>query len=69
MNISTDDQGAALTHVSLTKDFATREEIQETVLSTITVVELKGTDTALASVLEVCGISQADSSKPRAECL
>jgi alkylhydroperoxidase/carboxymuconolactone decarboxylase family protein YurZ len=53
MKIVTDDQGAALAHVPIAKKLgATREEIRETVLLTITVVGLKGINTALANVLE-----------------
>ena len=53
MKIVTDDQGAALAHVPFAKKLgATREEIRETVLLTITVVGLKGINTALASLLE-----------------
>jgi alkylhydroperoxidase/carboxymuconolactone decarboxylase family protein YurZ len=53
MKIVTDDQGAALAHVPFAKKLgATREEIRETVLLTITVVGLKGINTALASLLD-----------------
>jgi alkylhydroperoxidase/carboxymuconolactone decarboxylase family protein YurZ len=53
MKIVTDDQGAALAHVSFAKKLgATREEIRETVLLTLTVVGLKGINTTLASALE-----------------
>jgi alkylhydroperoxidase/carboxymuconolactone decarboxylase family protein YurZ len=53
MKIVTDDQGAALAHVPFAKKLgATREEIRETVLLTITVVGLKGISTALASLLD-----------------
>jgi alkylhydroperoxidase/carboxymuconolactone decarboxylase family protein YurZ len=53
MKIVTDDQGAALAHVSFAKKLgATREEIRETVLLTLTVVGLKGVNTTLAAALE-----------------
>jgi alkylhydroperoxidase/carboxymuconolactone decarboxylase family protein YurZ len=53
MKIVTDDVGAALVHVSFAKKLgATREEIRETVLLTLTVVGLKGVNTTLASALE-----------------
>jgi len=53
MKIVTDDVGAALAHVSFAKKLgATREEIRETVLLTITVVGLKGINTTLAATLE-----------------
>ena len=53
MKIVTGDQGAALAHVPLAKKLgASREEIRETVLLTITVVGLKGINTTLASALE-----------------
>jgi AhpD family alkylhydroperoxidase len=53
MKIVTDDVGAALAHVSFAKKAgATREELRETVLLTLTVVGLKGVNTALAPVLE-----------------
>jgi alkylhydroperoxidase/carboxymuconolactone decarboxylase family protein YurZ len=53
MKIVTGDQGAALAHVPLVKKLgASREELRETVLLTLTVVGLKGINTALASVLE-----------------
>ena len=53
MKIVTGDQGAALAHVPLVKKLgASREELRETVLLTLTVTGLKGINTALASVLE-----------------
>jgi alkylhydroperoxidase/carboxymuconolactone decarboxylase family protein YurZ len=53
MKIVTGDQGAALANVPLVKKLgASREELRETVLLTLTVVGLKGITTALASVLE-----------------
>jgi alkylhydroperoxidase/carboxymuconolactone decarboxylase family protein YurZ len=53
MKIVTDDIGAALAHVSFAKKAgASREELRETVLLTLTVVGLKGVNTALAAVLE-----------------
>lgn len=53
MKIVTDDVGAALAHVSFAKKAgASREELRETVLLTLTVVGLKGINTALAAVLE-----------------
>ena len=53
MKIVTGDQGAALAHVPFAKKLgASREEIRETVLLTITVVGLKGINTTLASALE-----------------
>ena len=53
MKIVTGDQGAALAHVPMVKKLgASREELRETILLTITVVGLKGINTALASVLE-----------------
>jgi alkylhydroperoxidase/carboxymuconolactone decarboxylase family protein YurZ len=53
MKIVTGDQGAALAHVPFAKRLgASREEIRETVLLTITVVGLKGINTTLASALE-----------------
>jgi alkylhydroperoxidase/carboxymuconolactone decarboxylase family protein YurZ len=53
MKIVTGDQGAALVHVPFAKKLgATREEIRETVLLTLTVVGLKGINTALANMLE-----------------
>ncbi len=53
MKIVTNDQGAALAHVSFAKKLgATREEIRETVLLTLTVVGLKGINTTLANALE-----------------
>jgi alkylhydroperoxidase/carboxymuconolactone decarboxylase family protein YurZ len=53
MKIVTGDQGAALSHVPFAKKLgASREEIRETVLLTLTVVGLKGINTALASALE-----------------
>ncbi|HTY74706.1 MAG TPA: carboxymuconolactone decarboxylase family protein [Candidatus Nanoarchaeia archaeon] len=53
MKIVTDDVGAALMHVSFAKKAgASREELRETVLLTLTVVGLKGINTALFAVLE-----------------
>jgi alkylhydroperoxidase/carboxymuconolactone decarboxylase family protein YurZ len=53
MKIVTDDLGAALVHVPFAKKLgASREEIRETVLLTLTVVGLKGVNTALAGALE-----------------
>ena len=53
MKIVADDQGAALAHIPIAKKMgATREEIRETVLLTITVVGLKGINTSLVSALE-----------------
>jgi alkylhydroperoxidase/carboxymuconolactone decarboxylase family protein YurZ len=53
MKIVTDDIGAALAHVSYAKKAgASREEIRETVLLTLTVVGLKGVNTALVPLLE-----------------
>jgi alkylhydroperoxidase/carboxymuconolactone decarboxylase family protein YurZ len=53
MKIVTDDVGAALAHVSFAKKLgATREQIRETVLLTLTVVGLKGVNTTLAAALE-----------------
>ena len=53
MKIVTGDLGAAIAHVSIAKRLgASREEIRETVLLTITVVGLKGINTALATLLE-----------------
>ncbi|MCW4009724.1 MAG: carboxymuconolactone decarboxylase family protein [Candidatus Bathyarchaeota archaeon] len=53
MKIVTDDQGAALAHVPFAKKLgATREEIRETVLLTLTVVGLKGINTSLVSILD-----------------
>jgi alkylhydroperoxidase/carboxymuconolactone decarboxylase family protein YurZ len=53
MKIVTDDMGAAIVHVPFAKKLgASREELRETVLLTLTVVGLKGVNTALASVLD-----------------
>lgn len=53
MKIVTDDVGAALVHVPFAKKLgASREEIRETVLLTLTVVGLKGVNVALAAALE-----------------
>ena len=53
MKIVTDDVGAALMHVSFAKKAgASREELRETVLLTLTVAGLKGINTALSDVLE-----------------
>ena len=53
MKIVTDDVGAALMHVSFAKKAgASREELRETVLLTLTVVGLKGINSALSAVLE-----------------
>jgi AhpD family alkylhydroperoxidase len=53
IKIVTDDVGAALAHVMFAKKAgASREEIRETVLLTLTVVGLKGVNTALVPLLE-----------------
>jgi len=53
MKIVADDEGAALAHVPFAKKLgASREEIRETVLLTITVVGLKGINTTLVRALE-----------------
>ena len=53
MKIVANDEGAALAHVQIAKKLgATREEIRETILLTLTVVGLKGINTALAKALE-----------------
>ncbi len=53
MKIVTDDVGAALAHVAIAKKLgATKEEIRETILLTITVVGLKGINTTLVKALE-----------------
>jgi AhpD family alkylhydroperoxidase len=53
MKIVTDDVGAAIAHVSFAKKMgASREEIRETVLLTLTVNGLKGVNTALVPLLE-----------------
>jgi alkylhydroperoxidase/carboxymuconolactone decarboxylase family protein YurZ len=53
MKIVTGDLGAALAHVPLAKKLGvTREEVRETILLTITVVGLKGINSALAGMLE-----------------
>ncbi|NLF87313.1 carboxymuconolactone decarboxylase family protein [Candidatus Bathyarchaeota archaeon] len=53
MKIVTDDLGAALAHVMFAKKAgASREEIRETVLLTLTVVGLKGVNTALVPLIE-----------------
>jgi alkylhydroperoxidase/carboxymuconolactone decarboxylase family protein YurZ len=53
MKIVTSDEGAALAHVTIAKKLgATREEIRETILLTLTVVGLKGINTTLARALE-----------------
>jgi AhpD family alkylhydroperoxidase len=53
MKIVTDDVGAALAHAAFAKKAgATREEIRETVLLTLTVVGLKGVNIALVPLLE-----------------
>jgi AhpD family alkylhydroperoxidase len=53
MKIVTDDVGAALAHVMFAKKAgASKEEIRETVLLTLTVVGLKGVNTALVPLLE-----------------
>ena len=53
MKIVTGDQGAVIAHVPMAKKLgATREEIRETVLLTLTVVGLKGINIALSSALE-----------------
>ena len=52
MKIVTDDVGAAFMHVSFAKKAgATREELRETVVLTLTVVGLKGINTSLAEIL------------------
>lgn len=54
MKIVTDDPGAALVHVPFAKKLgATKEEIRETIVLTITVAGLKGINTALADALEL----------------
>jgi alkylhydroperoxidase/carboxymuconolactone decarboxylase family protein YurZ len=54
MKIVTDDLGAAFVHVPFAKKLgATREEIRETVVLTVTAVGLKGINTALAKVLKI----------------
>ncbi len=54
MKIVTGDLVAALAHVPLAKKLgATRAEIGETILLTITVVGLKGINSSLAGILEV----------------
>jgi alkylhydroperoxidase/carboxymuconolactone decarboxylase family protein YurZ len=53
MKIVTGDEGAALMPEPFAKKFgASREEIRETVLLTITVVGLKGVNTTLAKALD-----------------
>jgi alkylhydroperoxidase/carboxymuconolactone decarboxylase family protein YurZ len=53
MKIVTGDIGAAIAHVPFAKKLgATREEIRETVLLTLTIVGLKGINTGLANMLE-----------------
>jgi alkylhydroperoxidase/carboxymuconolactone decarboxylase family protein YurZ len=53
MKIVTGDHGAAFVHVPMAKKLgATREEIRETVLLTLTVCGLKGINTSLSSALE-----------------
>jgi AhpD family alkylhydroperoxidase len=53
MKIVNDDVGAALAHVAIAKKLgATKEEIRETVLLTITAVGLKGINTTMANALE-----------------
>jgi len=53
MKIVTDDVGAALAHVPFAKKAgANREELRETVLLTLTVIGLKGINTALVALLE-----------------
>lgn len=53
MKIVSDDVGAALAHVAIAKKLgATKEEIRETVLLTITAVGLKGINTTMANALE-----------------
>jgi alkylhydroperoxidase/carboxymuconolactone decarboxylase family protein YurZ len=53
MKIVTDDVGAALAHVMFAKKMgASHEEIRETLLLTLTVVGLKGVNTALVPLLE-----------------
>ncbi len=54
MKIVTGDQGAVIAHVPMAKKLgATREEIRETVILTLTVVGLKGINQCLTSALEV----------------
>lgn len=53
MKIVIGDLGAVVAHVPMAKKLgATREEIKETVILTITVVGLKGINQCLASALE-----------------
>jgi alkylhydroperoxidase/carboxymuconolactone decarboxylase family protein YurZ len=53
MKIVTNDPGSALAHIPFAKKLgATREEIRETVVLTLTVVGLKGINTTLANALE-----------------
>ena len=53
MKIVANDEGSALAHVPIAKKMgASREEIRETVLLTLTVVGLKGINTTLAKALE-----------------
>ncbi len=53
IKIVTGDVGAALAHVAIVKKLgATKEEIRETILLTVTAVVLKGINTTLASALE-----------------
>ena len=53
MKIVANDEEAALAHVPFAKKLgATREEIRETVLLTLTVIGLKGINTTLARALE-----------------
>jgi alkylhydroperoxidase/carboxymuconolactone decarboxylase family protein YurZ len=53
MKIVTGDQGAVIAHVPMAKKLgATREEIRETVILTVTVAGLKGINQCLASALE-----------------
>jgi alkylhydroperoxidase/carboxymuconolactone decarboxylase family protein YurZ len=53
MKVVADDEGAAIAHVSFAKKLgATREEIRETIILSLTVVGLKGINTTLARALE-----------------
>ncbi len=54
MKIVTGDQESAIYHVPIAKKLgATREEIRETVLLTLTICVLKGVNAALAGALEM----------------
>ena len=53
MKIVANDESAALAHVPFAKKLgATREEIRETIILTLTIVGLKGINTTLARALE-----------------